>query len=157
MDTAANGLCLQLVDTGNLLSLEQACTGDLKKKVDKLWKQSERAREVKANAVKNVLAKASQEASDKQTYHLKDKGVVTDDSQAMACKLVNHFRVPVANVDDVICTVAKPLGITADGTISKRTVSHVVLEGGVAAKLQLVQEFHNVNSVSFTILLRSLH
>ena len=58
----------------------------------------------------------------------------------MSHDLVNHFGVPVENVNDVIHAVAKPLGITVNGKISKRTVSWTVLEGSVAAKLQLVQE-----------------
>ena len=67
----------------------------------------------------------------------------------MACGLVNHFGVPVAHVNDVIHTIAKPLGVTVGRNISKFTVSHTVLEGGVAAKLQLVQEFHNADSMLF--------
>jgi hypothetical protein len=37
----------------------------------------------------------------------------------MACELVNHLGVPVANVNDVIHAVTKPLGVTVDGNISK--------------------------------------
>jgi hypothetical protein len=54
-----------------------------------------------------------------QTYCLKDKGVVTEDSWAMACELVNHFRVPIENMNDIIHTIAKPLGITINGNVSQ--------------------------------------
>jgi hypothetical protein len=102
-------------------------------------------------AVNKAVAQTSQAASSSQTYHLKEKGVVTDNSRAMARELVNHLGVPVANVNDVIHAVAKPLGVTIDGNISKRTVSRTIIKGGVAAKLQLVQEFYNADSGSIFI------
>jgi len=96
------------------------------------------------------VANASQGLSSGQTYHLKEKGVVTDNSRAMAHELVNHLGVPIKNVNNVIQAVAKPLGITVNGKISTQSVSQAVLEGGVAAKLQLVQEFQNTDSVYFS-------
>ena len=67
----------------------------------------------------------------------------------MAHDLVNHLGVPVENVNDVIHAVAKPLGITVNGKISKRTVSWTVLEGSVAAKLHLSK---SADSVSFSFM-----
>ena len=138
-----------LVQTQKLLAKVEQHNAVLKKTVDKLRKRSERAPVAKALAVKKAVAQTSQAVSHSQTYHIKEKGVITDDSRVIARELVNRFGVPVAHVNDVIHTVAKPLGVKVSGNISKRTVSRTVLEGGVAAKLQLVQEFHNADSMSF--------
>jgi hypothetical protein len=149
MEESASSQQQQLVTTQKLLAKKENHNGVLKKTVDKLRKRSERAPQSKALAVNKAVARTSQAASSSRTYHLKEKGVVTEDSRAMARELVNHLGVPVANVNDVIHAVAKPLGVTVNGNESKRTVSRTIIEGGVAAKLQLVQEFHNSDSRFF--------
>ena len=42
--------------------------------------------------------------------------------------------------------VAEPLGVTVDGNISTHTASPAVLEGGIASKMQVVQEVHDAKS-----------
>jgi hypothetical protein len=80
------------------------------------------------------------------TFQVKDKqGIVTNDACALARDLV-ELGVPARNVDSVIHTVAQPMGITVEGNISDRTVRRVVLEGGIAAQVQVVDEVHHAES-----------
>ena len=96
-----------LIQTQKLLAKEEKHNAVLKKSVNKLQKQSEHAPLAKALAVKKAVAQTSQAAFHNENYHIKEKGVVTDDSWVMACELVNCFGVPVAHVNDVIHTVTK--------------------------------------------------
>jgi hypothetical protein len=43
-------------------------------------------------------------------------------------------------VDNVIRAVCKNAGVTVQGKMSRRTVSRAILEGGVAAKIQIGHE-----------------
>jgi hypothetical protein len=76
-----------------------------------------------------------------------NQGIFTNESRALAHNLV-QLGVPTANVNEVIHVVAQPMGVTVDGTISDCTVRCTVLEGGLAAQVQVVDEVHHAQSVS---------
>jgi len=83
-------------------------------------------------------------------YHIKDgQGIFTNETRALVHNLV-QLGVPAVNVNDVIHTVAQPMGITVDGTISDRTVRRTVLEGGIAAQVQFADEVHHAQSMSYS-------
>ena len=97
----------------------------------------------KAKAIEKAVAKAT--ISQSSGTHLKEKGVVSDPSRAMVRNLV-QLGVPVANVEGAINAVSEQLGVSVQDSLSARTVSRIVLEGGVAAKLQLVHEIQQTDS-----------
>ena len=74
-----------------------------------------------------------------------EQGTVTNDVCALACNLVG-LGVPASNISTVIHTVSQPMGITVEGNISDRTVYCVVLEYGIAAQVQVVDEVHCAES-----------
>ena len=89
---------------------------------------------------------SSDEEESARTFQVKgEQGIVTNDAHALAHNLVG-LGVLGSNVNTVICTVAQPMGITVEGNISDRTVRHVVLEGGIAAQVQVVDEVHRAES-----------
>jgi hypothetical protein len=53
------------------------------------------------------------------------------------------------NMSNTLKTVAQGLGVRIKGHISTCSVGRIVLEGGVAAKLQLVHEIENAQSAYF--------
>jgi len=89
---------------------------------------------------------SSDEEESAGTFQVKgEQGIVTNDARALARDLV-RLGVPASNVNTVIRTVAQPMGITVEGNISDRTVRRVVLEGGIAAQVQVVDEVHRAES-----------
>jgi len=106
-------------------------------------------RDVRAKA---KLAKGDEgdEEEEGGIYHMKDgQGIFTNETRALARNLV-QLGVPAVNVNDVIHTVAQPMGITVDGIISDRTVRRTVLEGGIAAQVQFADEVHHAQSMSYS-------
>jgi hypothetical protein len=81
-----------------------------------------------------------------QPYQLKEKGVIGEETRRIVRDLV-QLGVPMENVSNTLETVAQGLGVEIKGHISMRSVGRIVLEGGVAAKLQLVHEIENTQSV----------
>ena len=81
-----------------------------------------------------------------KAYFLKEKGIITDSSWEMTRELVAECSVPVTQVNKVIRTVAKGLGITVKDTVDKHSVSRILLEGELASEIQLVSELHNAGS-----------
>jgi hypothetical protein len=139
----------ELSDTRDLLSQAETHTKGLNKKINKLRMRSDRAADSKAKAVEKAV---SQVSTATHTYNLKQKGAVTDEARSMVRDLV-QLGVPVENVNNVVHVVSEPLGVTVCGDISKRTVSRAVLEGGIAAKIQIAHEAHNAKSGLFLFLL----
>ncbi|KAI0367582.1 hypothetical protein BV20DRAFT_949876 [Pilatotrama ljubarskyi] len=72
-------------------------------------------------------------------FHLKENGVISERARHMIRELVK-LNVPVNNVSDVILAVAEAMGMDVQGSVHKRSVSRIVLEGLVAAKIQIVSE-----------------
>jgi hypothetical protein len=88
-------------------------------------------------------AKANRKLS--QPYQTKKKGVIGDETRQIVRDLV-QLGVPMENVSNTLETVARGLGVGIKGHISMHSVGRIVLEGGVAAKLQLVHEIENTQS-----------
>lgn len=72
-------------------------------------------------------------------FHLKEKGVITESACHMIRELV-ILNVPVNNISSVILVVAEAMGMDVNGSLHKRSVGRIVLEGLVAAKIQIVDE-----------------
>ena len=127
-----------LVGTQAHLQHALAVERKLRKEKDALWKRRDRVPEQQSKAVSKAVQKAT-------THQLQEKGAVLEASREMVCELV-QLNVPVANISSVVKVVNDSAGVTTNGLISQRTVSQIVLEGGVASKVQLVEEIWAVDS-----------
>ena len=75
---------------------------------------------------------------------VKEKGVILDSTWDKIRELIK-YGIPVEHVDDVFHVVAEEFGITIKDSISTHSVSQIILEGGVAAKLQIMHEIIHTN------------
>ncbi|KAI1785512.1 hypothetical protein LXA43DRAFT_1065838 [Ganoderma leucocontextum] len=70
---------------------------------------------------------------------LKKLGVITPATRGLVRELV-VLGVPVKKVNRVIGALSRLTGVTVVGSIDNRSVRRIVLEGGIAAKMQRVEE-----------------
>ncbi|EDR09156.1 uncharacterized protein LACBIDRAFT_326543 [Laccaria bicolor S238N-H82] len=80
---------------------------------------------------------------------LKEDGVVTDDARILVRNLI-ECNIPVKHVGKAIDVVAQHFGIEVPDKISKRTVGSVVLEGGIAAEMQIVDEANHSQNITLS-------
>lgn len=103
----------------------------------------------RASAAKSAAKLKSAEVIDALTitskHRLKEDGVVTDDARILVRDLV-ECNIPVKHVGKAINVVAQHFGIKVTDKISERTVGRVVLEGGIAAEMQIVDEANHSQS-----------
>lgn len=101
-----------------------------------LKKRCDRAPEIKAKAVKHAKSAANKE---NRTYKLLHKGAYSPQARELARMLVSAgcSREYVSNVIHAVC---KSAGVAVKGSMSRRTVSRAILEGGIAAKIQIGHE-----------------
>lgn len=78
---------------------------------------------------------------------LKKHGVITPAAWATVCELV-ALGVPVKKVNEVLAVLTRLMGVAITGSIDGRSVRRIVLEGGIAAKIQLVEEIASADGVS---------
>lgn len=105
----------------------------LRAKNRNLQKTVSRAGELKANAYKRGFAEGKKSIS---TLRLVEKGVYTPRARSVARTLV-LAGCATKHIGRVIRTVCDAAGITVKGNISGRTAARAVLEGGIAAKIQI--------------------
>jgi hypothetical protein len=127
-----------LAETQAHLQRALAVERKLRKEKDALRKRRDRVPEQQSKAVSKAVQKAT-------THQLQEKGAVSAASRGMVRKLV-QLSVPVANISSVVKAVNDSAGVTTNGLISRRTASWIVLEGGVASKVQLVDEIRAADS-----------
>jgi hypothetical protein len=101
-----------------------------------LQKRCNRVPEIKAKAVKRAKDSANKE---NKTYKLLHKGAYSPQARELARMLVlaGCSRGYVSNVIHAVC---KSAGVAVKGSMSRRTVSRAILEGGIAAKIQIGHE-----------------
>jgi hypothetical protein len=99
-------------------------------------KRCNRAPEIKAKAVKRARDVANKE---NRTCKLLHKGSYSPQARELARMLVSAgcSREYVSNVIHAVC---KNAGVAVQGSMSRRTVSRAILEGGIAAKIQIGHE-----------------
>jgi small-conductance mechanosensitive channel len=103
---------------------------------DAMRKRKEREPKKQERAVRKVLQNLNKEPD---TRYLKSKNVIIEESREMIRDL-SMVNVPDNSVNTVIHIVGKWLGVDVKDAISERSVARIVQEGGIAAKLQLVDE-----------------
>src|SRR5882762_10257099 len=108
----------------------------LKKRNCILQKRCDWAPGIKAKAVKCAKNSANKE---NRTYKLLHKGAYSPQARELARMLVSAgcSREYVSNVIHAVC---KSAGVAVQGSMSRRTVSRAILEGGIAAKIQIGHE-----------------
>lgn len=113
------------------------CNNTLKHEKAALKKQKQRVPTRIALAVKKETTKVT-------TCSLREQGIISEPCREMIRDLVEN-GVPVDRVNDVIHSVCDSFSIIVPDKVSPRSVSRIVLEGGFAAKMQLVHEIINAN------------
>ena len=101
-----------------------------------LKKRCDRAPKIRANAVNRAKKAANKE---NRTCKLLHKGAYSPQARELARMLVSAgcSRGYVSNVIHAVC---KNAGVAVQGSMSRRTVSRAILEGGIAAKIQIGHE-----------------
>ena len=117
----------------------------LKQISQNLQKCCNRMPDIKAKVIKRAKDYANKE---NRTYKLLHKGVYSPEARELARTLVaaGCSREYVGRVIKAVC---KNAGVTVQGSMSRRTVSRAVLEGGIAAQIQIGHELAQVEA--FTV------
>jgi hypothetical protein len=123
----------QTIVTHSELKAELA---ELKRKNLALKKCCDRGIDATAKAVKRAKHNSDKE---NRTFRLLSKGTYKPQARELARMLVaaGCSKEYVGSVIQMIC---KKAGVTVQGKMSRRTVSRAILEGGVAAEIQLGHE-----------------
>jgi methionine aminopeptidase len=87
--------------------------------------------------VKKTALKRAQKEN--KVHKLLDKGIYTEEARSLTCLLTKAGCSP-EYVGSVIETVCKSAGVEVVGKMSRHTVGRAIIEGGVAAKMQLGYE-----------------
>ncbi|EIN11340.1 hypothetical protein PUNSTDRAFT_42633 [Punctularia strigosozonata HHB-11173 SS5] len=80
---------------------------------------------------------------------LKNKGIITEAGRLLVHELT-RLGLPSANISEALRITAEAWGISITGSISRRSVSCIILEGLTAAKLQIVDAVHAAEGVSLS-------
>ena len=121
--------------TASLISVLEKSRRELQKSKRALQAKNTRATLSKAKVTNHAIdleQKLDLVVQITLTRHLKGKGIVNDNAWDMLCDLV-QCNIPVKYVVKAIGVVAEHFGIDVQDTISERTVSRAVLEGGIAS------------------------
>lgn len=152
---AAQQRCIELSTTCSAsqttLDTLQARNLVLSRRNHTLTMRNSRAMKPKKHA---VLVEEMSQAGPKMSgpiLKLKDKGSFTDESRTMVRDLVATLNVPATSVKGVVQAVAGALGAKVEGVMSSRSVRRMVLEGGVAAEAQLVDEINQAEGSWFDL------
>jgi len=129
----------ELEDTQGQLAKALEPKTMLEKMKDALRKRKDRAPAIKARAVEKAVENA-------KTIRLSESGMFSESSREMVRELVQS-GVPIAHVDDAIQAVSAGLGISVQDSISQRSAARIVLEGGIASKIQVGHEISNTNGL----------
>jgi hypothetical protein len=114
------------------------------KEKSKLQKCYNRFPEIKSKAVKRARDDANKE---NRTHSLLHKGTYSAESRHLA-RLLTKAGCSREYVGSVIQAVCQSAGITVKGKMSRRTVSRAILEGGIAAKIQLGYEVTQAKGIT---------
>lgn len=102
--------------------------------------------EIKAKAAERSKNKADKE---NHNFCLLEKGIYKPKVRELACTLV-AAGCSQEYVGGLIQTICENAGLTITNKMSRRTVSRAILEGGVAAKVQLGHELTQTKGNLYT-------
>ena len=89
---------------------------------------------------KAVITVTEQTGKPTGTLALKNHGVIMNKAHDMVQDLIAIHNIPVSRIEDTIHAIAATAGIEVEGSISERGIGQIMLEGEVAATVQLVDE-----------------
>jgi small-conductance mechanosensitive channel len=135
----------EAVQSQHKLKLTGLKLGELRKNVSYLQKRCNQAATVQRNAVHRERAKAEKKHA---VHSLTHKGIYTEKTRNLIHLLVKA-GCSRNYIGQVISAVFKTAGISVQSSISRRTVSRIVLEGYYAALLQLGYEMKGAKSQYF--------
>ncbi len=95
-----------------------------------------------ANAIKTTVV-------DGPSLQLKNNGIIPDDTCSLINDLVAKDGVNPKHVLSVLNRMANHLGVPVEGSVSDWSTRQIVLEGGAAAKMQVVQCVKNAKGMSY--------
>lgn len=107
----------------------------LRKELRAHQKRVARAKGIKDRSVSKALAALMKE---RRILHLKRRGRIMPHVRRMLRRLVSSAQVPVAKAALVIKIVAEGVGMEVEGKICRKSIAAAVIEGGIAAELQIV-------------------
>ncbi|KAF8223650.1 hypothetical protein L208DRAFT_1516295 [Tricholoma matsutake] len=110
------------------------------------------AREEAAKAIElldEVEKAKSQVLKEKHNFSLLQKGVYTPEAHVLARMLV-QAGCSQEYVGEVIQKVCKSAGVEVSAKMSRRTVATAILEGGIAAEIQLAYEIVKTNDLTLS-------
>jgi hypothetical protein len=111
-------------------------------------KRCESATTLRRKAVIQAKEKARQQAiREKSTHSLLHKGIYTQETRNLIHLLVKS-GCSKEYVSTVITAILKSAGITTKGSISRRTVSRILMEGYVASQIQLGFEMADAEALT---------
>ena len=136
-------LCLKQAESCNLkLVTQRKELRNCKREVCRLKACYKRAAGQKECAIKKIKEKILKE---KSVHNLMSKGVYTEDTRNLICVMA-RAGCAKEQIGQVISAVLKCAGITTIGSVSRRTVSRVVMEGLIASQIQLGYEMQEAES-----------
>lgn len=101
---------------------------------------TKRLARVPANTQRAIKKAVDKVVSERGVFNLKQGGVITDTTRDLVSNLVANWNVPVSSVEATINAVASAAGLEVNGKVSPRSIGRVMLEGDVAATVQLVDK-----------------
>ncbi|TFY75731.1 hypothetical protein EWM64_g8282 [Hericium alpestre] len=118
-----------------------------RRQVDALRKQVQRKQARISSKVDQAVQSAK--VSTAMVYYIKRKGTVTSDTRRLIRALV-ELGVPFGSVLHVIRRVLLTANVPTSGSFSDRTVHRAIIEGGVAAKIQIADEIKQTQSLTIS-------
>ncbi|KAF8193696.1 hypothetical protein BJ912DRAFT_1091697 [Pholiota molesta] len=130
---------------------ESSSKAEIMKKQNRALKMKvKRARGSRIKAVEKAKQKATKEWKRRERFHLKsDKGVVTDATRALIRDLVK-IGLSVSHVSAAIKSVAHLLDVEVEGNVGIRSIGRIILEGGIASQMQIVEEVKHTRNVTIS-------
>lgn len=125
---------------------------DSQKRIHALQKQCARAPGILAKAIARAEAKGCKRSHLSAQRRLRSKGGYTAEARALMRQLVKSGCAP-SMVGKVMTAVSSFAGKRLDCNISRRTVQRAILEGGIAAKIQLGYEIATAKCNVFSSLI----
>jgi hypothetical protein len=110
-------------------------------------KEEKRARERNKKALQRVPDKQAKAIDAARTIHIKSNGVITEPIRELIRELA--ILVARARINVVLHKTAEAYGIILIGDISKTSISRIIVEGGIAAHIELCREIKSVKGACF--------
>ncbi|TFY50881.1 hypothetical protein EVG20_g11277 [Dentipellis fragilis] len=131
------------------LALAETKKAELQKRNHALHMRALRAPQQKAIAKEKAFSKGAEVREERRTYFVQKGRVIQDSTRDLVRELVS-LGIPASAIDLTIHRVAEALGVSTEGNVSTRSVGRIVLEGGVASELQIVEDVQQSKGITLS-------